>query len=289
MHQDRQWYLEETKRHGSVLFPFNIYPCTVPGDFPSVALHWHTDMELIFIKKGRGLVRVGLQPMEAAAEDLFVLPPGTLHGIESVEGRPMEYENIIFAADFLGAGADDLCTRQYLRPLAEGQLLRPLRLRKQDSDYESAAAPLRWAEELCREKSPGYELGVRSAMLQIIMALLQMQHTPPQAESRQTARLKELLERIRMDFAAPLSVEEMAAFCGFSPSHFMRWFRKMTGDCFVSYLNAFRLTEAAQRLRQGTDKVLTVAQECGFESLANFNRQFKSRYGVTPRQYRKGE
>ncbi|MCD8022585.1 MAG: AraC family transcriptional regulator, partial [Lachnospiraceae bacterium] len=47
---------QETKKHGSTLFPFNIYPCTIPRDFPSVALHWQKSMELIYIKKGRGIV-----------------------------------------------------------------------------------------------------------------------------------------------------------------------------------------------------------------------------------------
>ena len=29
--------LQETKQHGAVRFPFNLYPCTIPGDFPQVA------------------------------------------------------------------------------------------------------------------------------------------------------------------------------------------------------------------------------------------------------------
>lgn len=48
---------QETKQHGSRLFPFNIYPCTIPLDFPAVPLHWHKEMELIYIKKGKGLIR----------------------------------------------------------------------------------------------------------------------------------------------------------------------------------------------------------------------------------------
>ena len=41
---------QETKQHGSRLFPFNIYPCTIPLDFPVVSLHWHKEMELIYVK-----------------------------------------------------------------------------------------------------------------------------------------------------------------------------------------------------------------------------------------------
>ena len=51
--------LQETKQHGAVRFPFNLYPCTIPGDFPQVALHWQESMELVFVKRGTGLVQVG--------------------------------------------------------------------------------------------------------------------------------------------------------------------------------------------------------------------------------------
>ncbi|MFR3321352.1 MAG: hypothetical protein ACLTSZ_09710 [Lachnospiraceae bacterium] len=49
--------LQETKHHGAVRFPFNIYPCTIPGDFRQVAVHWQDSMELIYIKRGSGLVQ----------------------------------------------------------------------------------------------------------------------------------------------------------------------------------------------------------------------------------------
>ena len=44
--------LQETKQHGAVRFPFNLYPCAIPGDFPQVALHWQESMELVFVKRG---------------------------------------------------------------------------------------------------------------------------------------------------------------------------------------------------------------------------------------------
>ena len=77
--------------------------------------------------------------------------------------------------------------------------------------------------------------------------------------------------------------------CQCSPSHFMRWFKQMTGSSFISYLNERRLAAAAERLRQSEDSILSIAEAVGFETLSNFNQQFKKRYGVTPRDYRRGE
>jgi AraC-like DNA-binding protein len=86
-----------------------------------------------------------------------------------------------------------------------------------------------------------------------------------------------------------LTVERAAENCGLSASHFMRWFRQMTGSSFITYLNERRLSVAAQMLLESDDNILNIAQSVGFESLSNFNRQFKKRYGATPSEYRNDE
>lgn len=83
---------QETKQHGSRLFPFNIYPCTIPLDFPAVPLHWHKEMELIYIKKGKGLIQIETKSFEGEPGDIFVVTPGTLHAIHRIKGYSMEYE-----------------------------------------------------------------------------------------------------------------------------------------------------------------------------------------------------
>jgi AraC-like DNA-binding protein len=55
----------------------------------------------------------------------------------------------------------------------------------------------------------------------------------------------------------------------------------------VGYLLQRRLQEAMLRLRGSDDKVLAIALDCGFRDLSYFNRQFKSRVGMTPTQYRR--
>jgi AraC-like DNA-binding protein len=54
-----------------------------------------------------------------------------------------------------------------------------------------------------------------------------------------------------------------------------------------SYLIDRRIQAAMMSLRSNPDKVLSVALECGFNDLAFFNRTFKARVGMTPREYRR--
>ena len=44
----------EVKEHAGREFPFNIYPCSIPLDFKQVQVHWHEELEIISVKKGRG-------------------------------------------------------------------------------------------------------------------------------------------------------------------------------------------------------------------------------------------
>lgn len=277
---------QEMKQHGSRLFPFNIYPCTIPGDFPTVALHWQKSMELIFIKKGYGQVQVSMEVMTAEQGDIFVIPPGTLHAMRRMPGYEMEYENIIFDVDFLGGGAADVCAQEYLVPLQAGKLLLPMRIRKNDGAYAAFERCLSEVEELCKWKQKGYELGVKSAMLYFLYLLVCRNPEPLQKETPDTERLKQVLQRVEQEYASDLTVPLAAQACGCSSSHFMRWFKQMTGTSFTAYLNERRLAAAAEALRHSDDKILSIAQRVGFSNLSNFNRQFLTRYGVTPREYR---
>ena len=83
-----------------------------------------------------------------------------------------------------------------------------------------------------------------------------------------------------------ITVAEVADRVDFSESHFMRYFKENMGTSFVDYLRDYRLTMAARLLLVSDDTILSVAEEVGFENLSNFNRAFKKKYGVTPREYR---
>ena len=62
---------QEIKTHGLADFPFNIYLCSIPLDFPLVPTHWHNDMEIIYVKKGTGRISVDLEPFTVNQGDII--------------------------------------------------------------------------------------------------------------------------------------------------------------------------------------------------------------------------
>ena len=60
-----------------------------------------------------------------------------------------------------------------------------------------------------------------------------------------------------------------------------------TGIRFIEYVNHYRVNEARFLLRYSNKTILSVALECGFDSLRNFNRVFKKIAEQTPSEYRR--
>ena len=155
-----------------------------------------------------------------------------------------------------------------------------------DWGYTWAVRCLHAAEEFNRLQDVGYELCIKGELLLFLASLVGRDGDLPPADTPDTRRLKIVVQLINEQYANELHMTDAAAACGCSPSHFMRWFKKMTGQGFTEYLNEHRLNAAADALRGSSDTVLAVAEQCGFENLSYFNRLFKKRYGMTPREYR---
>ena len=61
-------------------------------------------------------------------------------------------------------------------------------------------------------------------------------------------------------------------------------------DCFdmnfKSFINLLRYDAACRMLADKSVDITSVASECGFGSIRNFNRVFKKMSGLTPREFR---
>lgn len=94
------------------------------------------------------------------------------------------------------------------------------------------------------------------------------------------------VEYVAKNFREKISLEQMAYDLGVSKYMLSRLFSKTFHCNFAGYVTGIRLNYVISML-DGTNKsIMKICYDCGFESQRTFNRVFKERYKITPREYR---
>jgi AraC family transcriptional regulator of arabinose operon len=91
---------------------------------------------------------------------------------------------------------------------------------------------------------------------------------------------------LEQNLGATVTLDGLAAAVGISASHLSAEFRRHLGVPPMRYLLEARLRRAAYLLGDADLAVSEVARECGFEDPLYFSRQFRRRFGASPRGYR---
>ncbi|MGH8569998.1 MAG: response regulator transcription factor, partial [Gammaproteobacteria bacterium] len=102
---------------------------------------------------------------------------------------------------------------------------------------------------------------------------------------RTASRTAAALIRVEQGFAEDLRLVHAAIACHMSTSHFSRIFKKEHGTSFRSYLLRYRLERACELLAMAEIPVKQAVLAAGFNDCSYFDRVFRRRYGMTPRDY----
>ena len=107
----------------------------------------------------------------------------------------------------------------------------------------------------------------------------------PKAEVKDD-RIHQTLTFIRKNMNSPLDINVLAENACMSKDHFIRIFKRETGETPNTYIT-MRKMEKAELLLVTTDlQVKSIATSLGYDDQSYFNRLFKKNTGVTPQQYR---
>lgn len=101
--------------------------------------------------------------------------------------------------------------------------------------------------------------------------------------------LQKILEFIEANYKEDCSLEDLSNSLGYSYVYLSRYFKKMVGMSFNSYVNIYRLNYACYLLNNSNENILNIAIECGYKSIRSFNRNFKNHFGISPNEFIRGD
>ena len=107
---------------------------------------------------------------------------------------------------------------------------------------------------------------------------------PVTSDSRRVLKVKNYIDAHYME---PLRLTQLCDMAGMTPSAVSRFFKLRTGKTLNEYIIDVRLGYATRMLVDTTSTIAEISYSCGFNTLSNFNRQFKKGKGCSPSEFRK--
>lgn len=250
-------------------------------DVPSFdsGLHHHESWELTRIEEGAGLMIIGSAVCPYGPGDIVLIAPDVPHCWLSAEDRvgPSRARVVGFSA----------VVAELIQQLPDGDDVRQL-MREAEFGALACEAPQQLGSVLTTV--------ARSSDLFALLERL------PEAKWRRLPTRPELtadpVERKRIErvytyvsdhAGGSVTLSGAARAANVAPQSFSRFFRRTTGGTFRAFVIDVRLSRACSLLRETDLAISTIAFQAGFANLANFNRRFRDRFGVTPSRYRRAQ
>jgi AraC family transcriptional regulator len=135
---------------------------------------------------------------------------------------------------------------------------------------------------------PGGRLFADSLASALAVRLVALQSRPQPAPSRALPawRLRHVIEYVDAHLDQDLTLAELAAVAGFSPSHFKALFREAAGTPVHRFVLERRVERARLRLLEGRHSVTEIALETGFAHPSHMARWMRRLLGLSPSQVR---
>ena len=92
--------LKENKPHGTKDDPFSIYHIKNKGRSFQIPVHWHDELEIIYVKSGFLTVSISGESYIGKAGDAFVVSPGSLHLMGAQTGT-VDYFTFLFPLKYI--------------------------------------------------------------------------------------------------------------------------------------------------------------------------------------------
>lgn len=253
------------------------------GYYPK-ALHHYRERKvpinqfvLIYCVNGAGRYAVRDKEYQVTENQYFILPANEPHWYESDKEHPWTIYWIHFKGTLAGSFMPDT--------------LKPVDIKTDVSSRVSTRLSI--FEEIFNTLKDGYSnVNLRYATSLFHYFLGSMTYLQQFRKSNNHAVDDENLVEVAIHYMKEnmekhLTLQTIADYIGYSPSHFSALFKKKTGHAPLAYFNLLRIQQACFLLDNTDMKVNQISYKIGIEDSYYFSRLFSKIMGMSPRDYRK--
>ena len=280
-----QYLFNEKKKHGTDVFPFAYYYVDASHSRYIMNTHWHREFELIRVLEGTLEMTLNEKPLSVHAGDFVFIHGGVLHA-----GVPHDcvYECLVF--DLQAIRNTCPACDPYIRRITEKSVL----VHDHFYSHDQAVEPLLpLIFDPMRTTPPGHEMIVTGAIYQLLGVIfsqgLYVEDVPHAGknEMKRITQLKSVLDYIDENYMHPITLQQLSDAASMTPKAFCRFFRQMTRQTPMAFVNRQRIEHACDELVASSGSITDVALSCGFNDLSYFIKVFKRTMGVTPGEYQR--
>ena len=278
--------LKENKPHGTKDNPFSTYHIENAGRSFQIPVHWHDELEIIYVKSGLLTVSISGESYIGKAGDAFVVSPGNLHLMGSQTGT-VDYFTFLFPLKYISFRTDDMLDDKLLEPLNNGHLMISPRVKDTAKELCEQLIEIYLAKNDESESKIAAQIKTKIILLQFILEMWKKGFVIENDTSGRNIVEKEMVSYIQQNFTGKISLKEFGEQFHLSEKYISRYFKEHFHITLSQYITYLRLENAKQLLQDTDLSVTEAAMQSGYQNVSYFIRSFKKTYGVSPLKYRK--
>ena len=277
--------LKENKPHGTKDDPFSTYHIKNEGRSFQIPVHWHDELEIIYVKSGFLTVSISGENYIGTPGDAFVVSPGNLHLMGSQTGT-VDYFTFLFPLKYISFRTDDMLDDKLLEPLNSGHLMINPRVKDSAKELCEQLIDIYIAENDETESKITAQIKTKIILLQFILEMWKKGFVIENDTSGRNIVEKEMVSYIQQNFTGKISLKEFGEQFHLSEKYISRYFKEHFHITLSQYITYLRLENAKQLLQDTDLSVTETAMQSGYQNVSYFIRSFKKTYGISPLKYR---
>ena len=244
---------------------------------------YRDEIEFLYIYEGVGKIEINEQLFDVKIGDLLQLMPYHVHRFIMEHDECISLYKVRFSIGLLLLTSTN--TSLYLQSIKNIEKTLPISSLSQRSQRQMEFL----CEEIYIEKQENHNQELDALHLSLIAFLsyvYQKNQRPLEKIMTQRTFSWSVLQYIQVHHQEHLTIKDVSNKFNVEVDQIKHVLKELTGSSFSTILNQVRVRNAAALMQFDDLSVNQIGKICGYQTEANFYKNFKKLYGVTPLDYR---